>query len=268
MTITLICYTIIYVYLCLYICCEGGTALKKGKSWSYSLRLLSLICFAIVLGLLVLLRVFSTDSFLHWYGRYTETLNEFELWIETYGATPVAVVIILINYALKAVVPWFPVSCICVASAVVFKWYEALLINLIGLSILFALKFAWGKRFGGGNAEKLLMKYDSAHRLVDESKLGSGVVLFFTRLLPSIPLNAVSCIYGTTDMPLWRFVLISDTGVLYKVISYIIIGRNVFDPASASFIVPFIPLILFSGIIFLSLSGALEERKAKTNSNI
>lgn len=242
--------------------------MEKSKSGSYSFKLLALICFATVLGLLVLLRVFNTESFLRWYGRYTETLNSFEVWIENYGATPLAVIIIIINYLLKAVVPWFPVSCICVASAVIFKWYEALIINLVGLSLLFMLKFAWGKRFGGGNAEKLLMKYDKAHRLVDESKLGSGVVLFFTRIFPSIPLNAVSCIYGTTDMPLWRFVLISDIGVLYKVVSYIIIGRNVFDPASASFIVPFIPLILFSGIIFLSLSGALEERKPKSKTYI
>ncbi len=242
--------------------------MNKSKSWSYTLRLLALICFTAVLALLVLLRVFQTESFLRWYEKYTETLVDFEIWIENYGATPLAVVIILINYTLKAVLPWFPVSCICVASAVIFKWYEALLINIAGLSILFSLKFIWGKHFGGGNAEKLLMKYDSAHRLVDESKLGSGVVLFISRLLPSIPINAVSCLYGTTDMPLWKFIIISLAGFFYKTVSYIIIGRNVFDPASASFIVPFIPLILFSGIIFLSLSGAIEGgSKKRKNKN-
>lgn len=235
--------------------------LEKSKSWSYTFKIMALFCFLIVFTLLVLLRVFSTDSFIRWYEKYTESLNAFEIWIEDYGATPLAVLIILINYALKALLPWFPVSCICVASAVVFKWYDALVINLVGLSLLFMLKFFWGKHFGGGNAEKLLMKYDGAHRLVDESKLGSGMVLFFTRLLPNIPINAVSCIYGTTDMPLWKFVLISDIGFLYKLISYIIIGRNVFDPASASFIVPFIPLIFVSGIIFLSLSSAFKKEK-------
>ncbi len=242
--------------------------MKKSKSLSYSLRLLALICFATVLALLVLLRVFHTEQFLRWYERYTETLYEFETWIENYGATPLAVIIILVNYALKAVMPWFPVSCICVASAVIFKWYEALIINIAGLIILFALKFAWGKHFGGGNAEKLLMKYDFLYKLVGESKFGSGAVLFFSRLLPSIPINSVSCLYGTTDMPMWKFLVISLAGFFYKAMTYIIIGRNVFDPASASFIVPFIPHILFSGIIFLSLSGAIEggnkKRKNKT----
>ena len=232
--------------------------MKKGKSLSYALKLMALFCFTVVLALLLLLRAFQADQFILWYGRYTETLSDFEIWIENYGATPLAVIIILVNYALKAVMPWFPVSCICVASAVLFKWYEALIINIIGLSILFMLKFFWGKHFGGGNAEKLLMKYDSAYKLVDKSRFGSGVVLFFSRFLPSVPINAVSCLYGTTDMPLWRYLVISIAGFLYKAITYIIIGRNVFDPASASFVVPFIPLVLLSGIIFLSLSSAIE----------
>jgi len=242
--------------------------LNKSKSWAYTLRLLSLVCFTAVLLLLVLLRVFHTEPFLLWYEKYTETLVEFEAWIENYGATPLAVVIILVNYALKAVMPWFPVSCICVASAVIFKWYEALIINIAGLIILFALKFIWGRHFGGGNAEKLLMKYDFLYKLVGESKFGSGIVLFFSRLLPSIPINSVSCLYGTTDMPILKFLVISLAGFFYKAVSYIIIGRNVFDPASASFIVPFIPLILFSGIIFLSLSSAIEGgNKKRKNKN-
>lgn len=242
--------------------------MNKSKSWSYTLRMMALVCFSFVLALLVLLRVFRTDSFTIWYEKYTQTLVDFEIWIENYGATPLAVIIILINYTLKAVIPWFPVSCICVASAVIFKWYDALMINIIGLIILFTLKFLWGRRFGGGNGEKLLRKYDFICEIVERNQLGSGVVLFIARLLPSIPINSVSCLYGATDMPLWRFLVISVTGFLYKAITYIIIGRNVFDPASASFIVPFIPHVMLSGIIFLSLSSAIEGGNKKRKNQI
>ncbi len=242
--------------------------MNKSKSWSYALRMMALVCFSFVLTLLVLLRVFQTDSFTVWYAKYTQTLVDFEIWIENYGATPLAVIIILINYTLKAVMPWFPVSCICVASAVIFKWYDALVINIIGLIILFTIKFIWGRHIGGGNAEKLLHKYDFIREIVERNQLSSGVVLFITRLLPSIPINSVSCVYGTTDMPLWRFLLISVVGFLYKAVTYIIIGRNVFDPASASFIVPFIPHVMLSGIIFLSLSSAIEGGNKKRKNQI
>ena len=228
---------------------------------------MSLICFSTVLALLFLLRLFKTEQFLEWYNRYTNTLVEFELWLETHGATPLSVVLILFNYALKAVMPWFPVSCICVASAVLFKWYQALIINLVGLAILFSLKFYWGRLRGAGNAGKLLERYDWMSKAIEDKEVSSGVILFFSRLIPSMPINSVSCLYGATEMPLGRFLLISETGFLFKAISYIIIGRNVFDPASASFVVPFIPLILVSGLVFLSLGGAFENYKNKISKN-
>ena len=43
-------------------------------------------------------RLVATDEFAQWYSRYNSTLESYELWIETYGATAVTVVIILFNY--------------------------------------------------------------------------------------------------------------------------------------------------------------------------
>lgn len=231
--------------------------MNKNKSRSYWLNLLAFICFTLALVLIVLLRVFRNEDFVLWYNRYVDTLVSYEIWMQTYGATWISVVVILINYALKALVPWFPIACICVVSGVLFKWYWAILINLVGLAILFTIKFFWGRRFGGGNAEKILEKYDNAHHFIDSSKLGSGVVLFMLRLLPCMPVNSVSRLYGTTEIPYGRYMLISALGFTYKLFSYTIIGRNVFDPASASFIVPMILLFIFSGMVLLSLSGAI-----------
>ncbi len=214
-------------------------------------------CFFAVLALIILLRVFQDERFLSWYGRYTETLDSYEIWMQAYGATWISVLFIFVNYVLKALIPWFPISCICVASAVMFKWYYALIINLLGLIILFTIKFFWGRRVDGGNAEKILAKYDNAHSFIDSGKLGSGIALFFFRLIPALPVNAVSTLYGGTDISYLRFLLISCLGFSYRLISYIIIGRNVFDPASASFIVPFILLLFFTGTVLLSLSGAI-----------
>lgn len=235
----------------------GVKTLAKTKSRTYMLNTAAFFCFLLVLVLLVLLRVFKTESFLAWYSRYTHTLAEYEVWLQNWGATFLSVLIILVNYILKALIPWFPISCICVASALVFKWYEAVLINILGLAILFTIKFYWGRKFGGGNAEKILAKYDTAHNFIDSSKLGSGVVLGFLRFVPFVPINSVSCLYGTTNISYSRYLCISVFGYLYRLMSYITIGRNVFDPASASFIVPLIILLFFSGMVLLCLSGAV-----------
>lgn len=232
--------------------------MKKKRNKTYALNFIAFICFVLALALIILLRVFNHESFIRWYSKYVDTLASYEEWMLTYGATLTSVLLILINFVLKAVIPWFPIACMCVASGVLFEWYYALLINLAGMVILFTAKFYWGRRFGGGNAEKILSKYESAYEFIDQSRLGSGAVLFFLRLAPCVPVNSVSSLYGSTDISYLRYVICSVAGYAYKLFSYTLIGRSVYDPASASFIVPLILLLIFSGMMLLSLSGALE----------
>ena len=232
--------------------------MKKKRNKTYALNFIAFICFVLALCLIVLLRVFNHESFIRWYSKYVDTLAFYEEWMLTYGATLTSVLLILLNFLLKALLPWFPIACICVASGVLFEWYYALIINLVGMIILFTTKFYWGRRFGGGNAEKILSRYETAYEFIDESRLGSGVVLFFLRVSPCIPVNSVSCLYGSTDISYNRFIILSALGYSYKLFSYTLIGRSVYDPASASFIVPLILLLIFSGMMLLSLSGALQ----------
>ena len=232
--------------------------MKKKKSKTYALNFIAFICFLLALALIILLRVFNHESFIRWYSKYVDTLASYEEWMLTYGASITSVILILVNFFLKAVIPWFPIACICVASGVLFEWYHAMLINLAGMIILFSAKFFWGRRFGGGNAEKILSKYETAYEFIEESRLGSGAVLFFLRLVPCVPVNSVSSLYGSTDITYLRYIIFSVLGYSYKLFSYTLIGRSVYDPASASFIVPLILLLIFSGMVLLSLSGALE----------
>lgn len=246
-------------------CCgEGGEQLgenKKEKKRTYILNIIAFICFSTALVLIVLLRLFQVQQVVEWYNKYTDTLKNFELWIQSNGSTWVSVLIIILNYALKGVIPWFPLSCICVAVGVIFKWYYALAINAVGMTVLFTIRFFWGKSFGGGNAEKILSKYDRAHTIVDKSKLGSTVILFLLRLVPAMPVNSVSQLYGTTDISFWKYILVSLAGFSYKLFSFTLIGHNFFDPMSASFVVPLILLSLFSGIVVLSLNGMISLTK-------
>lgn len=231
--------------------------MSEKKSRSYVLNFIAFICFTLSLALIVFLRLFQEPKFLEWYNKYTDTLVEFDNWIQANGSTWFSVAVILVNYTLKAVIPWFPLSCICVAAGVLFKWYYATAINIVGLSILFTVKFFWGKHYGGGNAEKILSKYDRAHTFVENSKLGSTLILFCLRLVPGMPINSVSQLYGTTGINFWKYLIVSLAGFSYKLFSYTTIGRNVFDPASASFILPLIFLFFFTGLVVLSLNGVI-----------
>lgn len=239
--------------------------MTKDQKRSYALNFAAFICFLLALALVVLLRLFQLESVVRWYDGYVNTLASFEQRLQFNGATWATVGLILVNYLVKAFLPWFPVSCICVASAAIFKWYFAALINIAGLIILYTVRFFWGRRFGGGNAEKILSKYDRAHTFIDTKRLGSSLVLFSLRFFPVIPINAVSQLYGTTEMRYAEYLLVSLLGFSYKLFSYIVIGRNVFDPMSARFILPFVLLFLFSGVAILGLNGVFNIKKVKQN---
>lgn len=222
------------------------------------LGIASAISFIIAIALIVLLRLLQVDSISQWYGKYTNTLMRFEQSIENMDQLWLTAIVIELNFILKAIVPWLPISVLCFVTGVIFKWYIAIPLNLIGLTMLFTIKYFWGRRFGGGNAEKILSKYDKFYNIViDEDKIGSPLVLFVSRLIPCWPINLTSQIYGSLKFDYWKYLLISLIGFSYKLFSYTLIGRNVYDPLSLKFILPLIPLFLISSIVLLILNGAL-----------
>lgn len=235
----------------------------KSKARGYIFNVGAFFNFLIAFALIVLLRLFATEQFMHWYSEYTGTLDRYENWIETHGATLLTVVIILVNYLIKSYIPWFPISCICVASAVIFKWYIAVIINLVGMALYFTVKFNKGRKNGGGKAEEILSRYEKPYNFFERGKLGSKATLYVSRLLPGIPLGAVSVFYGSTEMKYSEYLTVSLLGALYKIMTYITIGRNVFDPASVGFVAPFIPLFLFAGMVLLSIGGVVSVGGSK-----
>ena len=213
------------------------------------------------LMLIVFMRMFEKPGFVEWYSKYAEILLSVEEWIEYIGQsswTILIYLILLLNFILKTVVPWFPLTFIMFLSGMVLDWYIAIPINLIGSTLLFTIKFYWGRKWGGGNAEKILQHFDKAHIFVVQGKVGSKMVLFFSRMTPLIPINSVSQLYGTTTMPFWQYILISIAGFSYKLFSYTMIGRNVFNPLSSSFLIPLIALLIISGLVLLLINALIS----------
>ena len=70
-----------------------------------------------------------------------------------------------------------------------------------------------------------------------------------------MPVNTISSVYGSLDFGLSRFLVLSVIGYLPKIISFTFIGRNVFDPLSAEFIVPIMIFAFASGISLICVNG-------------
>ena len=75
------------------------------------------------------------------------------------------------------------------------------------------------------------------------------------RLIPGLPINNISGIYGSFNFGYWRFILLSVIGFMPRLISFTFVGRNLFDPLSAGFLVPIMLMAFFSGVCLLSVNG-------------
>lgn len=216
------------------------------------------MCFLIALVLVALLQLFQSDSFILWYSKYTDTLRSYEEWIKNNGATFLTALLIWVNYSIKAYIPWVPITFLMLITGAVFQWYEALLISAFGMFVLFTFKYYYGMSYNGGNAEKILSRFEKAHHFIENGKTGSVLTLFISRLMPGISVNAISQLYGTTDIKFSKFMLVSFLGYSYKLFSYTLIGKNVYDPISPSFILPLASLLILSGIVLLMLNGVIN----------
>lgn len=231
---------------------------KREKARSRALNIIAVISFLLSVSLFVVHRLLDIDSFALWYSKYTGVLMDFENRVESIDNSWLVILAIEANFFLKAVIPWIPISCICVMSGVVFRWPVALPINIVGLAMLYSIKYFWGKHLGGGNAEKILAKYEKMHKFMDTNKYGSSILLFAFRLIPCLPLNSVSQLYGSLGYDYWKFLVISLLGSSYKLFSYTIIGRNVYDPLSGKFLLPLAFLFLFSSITIIAVNSAIN----------
>lgn len=231
--------------------------LNKEKLVHKLLFIFAMICFSAAV-ILIIWSVISKISFLEeTYREYIVWLSEFEYKIGSITNKWLLLIVILLLYFIKTVFPLYPVSIICVASAMVFDAVSCFFINITGISMLFAVRYMTGKKSGGGNIHQLIRKNRLVSRLIENKGTGNPLLLFVFRLLPVFPLNLVSNLYGAMKFPFAKFIFISIAGYLPKMASYIIIGRNVTNPFSLKFSVPLILLTVLTGIAFLMMRAVM-----------
>ncbi|MBR3869667.1 MAG: TVP38/TMEM64 family protein [Clostridia bacterium] len=215
----------------------------------------SVLCFILSVMLAVWYFVSGINILEEKYWQYIDWLTNIEHKVAAIQNKWLIVLVIELLYFILTAFPVFPVSILCVASAMVFDFSQSLFINICGLVILFSVRYSTGKREGGGSAQWLVRRSKTIRTLVEDDGQGNPWVLAVIRLLPLMPINPVSHLYGAMDFPFYRFILISVAGFLPKLISYIIIGNNFANIFSPQFTLPLIILTFISGIFFLLLRG-------------
>ena len=227
------------------------------------LNFLGCVLLILALALFCVALLFQDPTFVEHYDEIMRYLAAFEYSVATLPYRGLVIVAILLIYLSKSFVP-LPISAVCVIAGMAFPLPYAVLINIVGFALLCMIKYFWGKHIGGGLVHKLLIKNQEIERILEKAddKAKGGLLVGF-RLVPSFPINTISQVYGAMRYNLKWYMLLSVAGFFPKLVSYSVIGRNVYDPFSMAFILPFVILFTISGISLFGVNKMIDIYNSK-----
>ncbi len=260
---------------------ESGELLKRRKKQKKYLLFGGLIFIALGIAVGILLFSLQHEELWRWYAQTQQKLLELEEYIAHLDKVWQFFAAVMLLFAVKSFFPIYATSTVCFLSGIVLPVYVAIPVNVLGFVLLITIRYFWGRRFGAGGAWKVICKTEKLKRLIRQDGRGNPALLIALRLVPSMPVNSISGIYGSFNFGYWRFVLLSVIGFLPKIVSFTLVGRNVYDPLSAGFLLPVMILLLITGLSLLSVNGIWttvektvqfannhKERKDKSDENI
>lgn len=239
---------------------------KRNLDRKGALNLSTLGLFAGALILSLITAVMSTKVAEGGWAEFLETLNRVQEIIQSLDNRWLIAAAITLVYLLKTFVP-IPFPFLFMMTGVIFDSKEALIINIFGFTAVLVTGYWLGNTTDGGVALKNLKKYDNVQEMINhhgKTKLG---VLVALRIVPGIPVNAVSKIYGGMNFPLVRFIIASIIGFFPKIWTYTVMGGNIAQPFTWKFMGPVIILLVLSGIVTWVVNITLDKRKGE-NENV
>ena len=219
----------------------------------------------VVAGVLIGLLFFMNSPQLQsWYEVYNQRLLQLEEYVLNLPRLELIALAVLLLYALKSVIPIFPISLMCIITGAVLPMTMSFAVNFMGMAILVSASYWIGRRLGGGGTQRVLRLHPSVRTFLERESKSKPWLLFVFRLVPLFPVNPVSQIYGSMRFDFVDYALISLLGFLPKLLSYTILGHNSFQPLSIPFIVPLIIIFALSGISMIGINTALSKREKET----
>lgn len=238
---------------------------KKTMNRKLLLNFLGVVMIIVGFALLALTLLMQIQQFSVRYDEFLQMLSDFEDAVVSIPNKGLIIIAILLIYVAKALVP-IPTSAVCVIAGMVFPTPIAVMINIAGFLGLTTVKYAWGKHLGSGIIYKLLCRYENIQRVLESNTSAKDVLLVGFRVVPVVPINTISQIYGAMDFSFVRYLILSIIGFLPRIISYAMVGHHVYNPFSLAFMLPLVIMFELSGVAIIAVNAFIEFYNNKIKS--
>lgn len=215
----------------------------------------------------VLLILSGSDSVQRWWQTYQDYLSDAQEKVENMNNKGYLFLTLMFLFMFKAFWPLYPLSILCAISGVVFPFYIAIPVNICGMVIHYTIKYIWGKRMGPGGVNIILKKNETIRRIFKTEDAGNPWLLAVMRLIPFIPVNPISQLYGSLGFKYGKFLILSLIGYMPLLCSYTFVGRHVFNPLSAGFLIPLAVLSFAGAAVAYIISAIMNYQKNRSDKN-
>lgn len=145
--------------------------------------------------------------------------------------------LILVMYALKSISVVFPIIVIQIAAGMIFPFWIAIILNIAGTAIAYAIPYGIGRLSGSAGAEKLMQKYPKIRDAVAFQRNSEWFISFILRAVSCLPGDIVSMYLGSIGFKFIPYLTASVVGTLPGLVPATLVGINVTNPRSVAFIV-------------------------------
>ena len=242
---------------------------KNNSRAARMLNFVGIACFIVAVVFIILLFLSGNDNVRIWYQNYLNYLMSAEYKVEHANDKFSIFLILIFLFAFKAVFPiyLYPVSALCAVTSAVFPPYLSMPINYLGLAMLYSIKYYWGVKLGASGARMILQKNATIRYLIEKDGQGNPWILVLLRVIPGVPINTVSQLYGSMRFPYLRYLLLSLAGYTPLLVFYTIIGHNVFNPLSVPFLLPLVLLFILLGVSAIATGKIIQIQSKRRKIN-
>lgn len=170
--------------------------------------------------------------------------------------------VIFVLFALKSISIIFPIVAIMIASGYIFVAPLGLIVNIIGGCITLWLPYTIAYKIPLLDIKDVLIKYPKVRGIYAAYREDEFFFCFFLRIINCLPMDLVSMLMGTIQVPFKTYFFSSLAGILPTIIAITMIGENIMNPTSPQFIIALMLNIAFSISAWI-IHQIIKKRKRK-----
>ena len=169
-----------------------------------------------------------------------------------------AALILIGLYALKSLTVVFPLVALYMAAGVLFPFWPALLVNVLGLALCVTIPYCIGRFSGSGFIQWLNRKFPKIDKLNHLQMSNTLFSAYLLRVVSILPGDVVSMYFGASRSKYFPYLVGSILGLSPIMVIQTLMGENLDDPFSLKF------FLLLALMVLVSLfSSRLFNRRLK-----